>query len=124
VKASLARVAARRRGMASGATVMRTSRVDGVLDRRVAIRAAPAAIPRISPIARKAISVAVTPWPTPSDRAPHRARAVPPSASVAADRRERQPSCTADVPVWRGPGRSAGAYAPAHASLQPIRARW
>ena len=49
--------------------------------------AAQAATPRISPIARKASSLPVTPWPTPSDRAPHRARAV---RSVAADRSERQ----------------------------------
>jgi hypothetical protein len=124
VKASLARVAARRRGTASGAIVIRTSREDGVRARRVAIRAAPAVIPRISPIARKAISVPVTPWPTPSDRAPHRARAGPPHVSVAADRRERQLPCTHTSSVrpatrWRSRAR----WQP-HAALQPLRARW
>ena len=81
VKASLDSVLARRRGTASGATVTRTSRAGVDLERRVAIRAAPAAIPRISPIARKAISLPVTRSPTPSDRAPHQARRSPlPSA--------------------------------------------
>jgi hypothetical protein len=39
--------------------------------------AAPAATPRISPIARKANSLAVTLSAIPSGRAPHQARAVP-----------------------------------------------
>ena len=96
VKASLARVAARRRGTASGATVTRT-RASGRSGPKVSTSAAPAATPRIRPIARNANSLPVTLSATPSDRAPHRARAVPPGGQRSC---EPRPASTWTV---RGP---------------------
>ena len=117
-KASSARVVARR-GMASCATVTRTSRGEGGRARISSTSAAPETAPRISPRARKLNSLGVT---LPASRGSCSFASGAPSSGqrslrvIVESTRDDRPPRTAGVPPRDGPSRPRGATGPSPAA--------